>query len=1109
MSPTNDFPDVDVHQEMRFAVVLYGGVSLAIYINGVAQELLAMVQATATGAPDATGRRQVRYSTSNLKGAAGVYRRLAARLSGESEALRVRFIVDVLSGTSAGGINGVFLAKALANESTMDELRNLWIHEGDMDVLMNDRQSHEAGEFDSPPPSSLINSTRMFYKLRQALAGMDPRQGETRVPLVDEVDLFVTATDLTGIVKPVQLADKIVYEQSHRTVFHFRNAVGGNTVRAASDFTAKDNEFIAFAARCTSSFPVAFEPMRLEDIERVHGSNVTPLREKVVDGWDRFLRDYARHVPNEIEGSGDARSRAWERQVQERSFGDGGYLDNKPFSYALDVLGRRPSANLAVRKLLYVEPAPEDPELTRPRLVQPDPFENLLLAASVLPRSETIRDDVERVRARNRLIERVHRATRQIDSDVDAVLGAEPVDPEWARLAKEMPTSTSSEIWGRFWLEDMIPVYGAPFGAYHRLKVAGLTSHLARILTSAAGFDEDSQEYEAIRYLVSAWRFEHYTDDRAKEVREAGPRRDEQKLPPKYVKDGQEIHSENSLLLDLDLLYRIRRIEFLQWRLDLLLQGGSAATEIATSLVGAAKCDAWLASVGEELRAVKLGLTKPHVTLLRLEGELCDGANLGNPLAADLEKLRLSTSTLLSILVPRDPHARLRRARRLLNEGGRRALFEQIGETLKKRMRDVFERSSADCYESLTRRPAIDGAQGPPLDPDLCRYLRKRYDRYDYYDVVLFPMQYGTDLGEGRRVDLVRVSPEDASSLVRERIDGKPRQLSKLAGTFLGNFGGFLHEEWRHSDILWGRFDAADRIIHELLPDEMAVATDFVHQAQAAILLDTIQANVFDVATSRRLLIECCMNAKPVEAGCREILRLVRGLRAGMSALDKEQQAELEPILQRDDLVRLYRQEYRGTREVPREHGMRLLSRATQVFGRILDRVTDSKVRAGKTVASYIGLAGRLLWIFVEVAVPGSLWKLAADWWWKLLYALSVLMIVVGTIFVRDQVSRFGVWFLCVMIVIEILRFQFGMWLTSPAKSAGGKKPPSHGWALIGGMAVGLLAMAVGRLGPAIVIAEWKRVVPLVFGPIGAVGAAAIVFGAGLYFGRRRRDGRK
>jgi hypothetical protein len=40
-------PRMEVRKEIRFAVVMYGGVSLAIYINGVAQELLKMVRATA------------------------------------------------------------------------------------------------------------------------------------------------------------------------------------------------------------------------------------------------------------------------------------------------------------------------------------------------------------------------------------------------------------------------------------------------------------------------------------------------------------------------------------------------------------------------------------------------------------------------------------------------------------------------------------------------------------------------------------------------------------------------------------------------------------------------------------------------------------------------------------------------------------------------------------------------------------------------------------------------------------------------------------------------------------------------------------------------------
>src|SRR5712664_305165 len=102
---------IDYPSDARFAVVMYGGVSLAIYINGVAQELLHMVRATASD------------GKAKLSATEKVYRRVSylladdqdGRLSTDAENDQsgpppTRFVVDIVSGTSAGGINGVFLA---------------------------------------------------------------------------------------------------------------------------------------------------------------------------------------------------------------------------------------------------------------------------------------------------------------------------------------------------------------------------------------------------------------------------------------------------------------------------------------------------------------------------------------------------------------------------------------------------------------------------------------------------------------------------------------------------------------------------------------------------------------------------------------------------------------------------------------------------------------------------------------------------------------------------------------------------------------------------------------------------------------------------------------
>jgi len=45
-------------------------------------------------------------------------------------------MIDVISGTSAGGINGIYLAKALAHDLSQERLRKLWVDKGDVNKLM-------------------------------------------------------------------------------------------------------------------------------------------------------------------------------------------------------------------------------------------------------------------------------------------------------------------------------------------------------------------------------------------------------------------------------------------------------------------------------------------------------------------------------------------------------------------------------------------------------------------------------------------------------------------------------------------------------------------------------------------------------------------------------------------------------------------------------------------------------------------------------------------------------------------------------------------------------------------------------------------------------------
>src|SRR5258708_4421419 len=199
-----------VTKEYRVAVVMYGVISLAIYMNGIAQELLAMVRSTAV----ADRGDPLSPMLPDPKGTDAVYRKLAALLSEEGDGVvHTRFVIDVISGTSAGGINGIFLAKALAQRKDMQSLKRTWVEEGDFQKLLNDHALENSSLPQQVPPRSLLSGERMYVKLFEAFAEMEESPGQS---YVEDLELSVTTTDLRGKVLPLRLADRVVWERKYR-----------------------------------------------------------------------------------------------------------------------------------------------------------------------------------------------------------------------------------------------------------------------------------------------------------------------------------------------------------------------------------------------------------------------------------------------------------------------------------------------------------------------------------------------------------------------------------------------------------------------------------------------------------------------------------------------------------------------------------------------------------------------------------------------------------------------------------------------------------------------------------------------------------------------------
>ena len=321
-----------MQQEVRFALVLYGGVSLAVYMNGVTQEFFHLVRATSENASgEATGTE-------------AVYRDLAAMANS-------RFAVDIVSGSSAGGINAIFLGKALANGQDLDGLSRLWMEEAVVESCCGTSHGFRAA----------CLSGRNNVRDAAARAGWTWTMAAVR-PAAIRKWTFSSPRPIFKVWN-FRLILRISrwLEKRHKNVFHF--AFGGSQKRR---FCARGRiRSLPSPARATSSFPVAFEPARLADYDASRKPR-------------EFFPDYV------AAGADYAR----------RAFGDGGYLNNKPFNYALgtDSPPHQRSAGAAHAGLYRADAGAGRRQLDAS--APPGPIRNSIEALITLHQYETIREDL-------------------------------------------------------------------------------------------------------------------------------------------------------------------------------------------------------------------------------------------------------------------------------------------------------------------------------------------------------------------------------------------------------------------------------------------------------------------------------------------------------------------------------------------------------------------------------------------------------------------------------------------------------------------------------------------------------------------------------------------
>ena len=479
-------------KELRIALVCYGGVSLAVYMHGVTKELWHFARASR----DAEGKRP------DTGGSARVYRRLIEHIRDDA-GLKLRVLPDILSGASAGGINAIFLAQAVHSGQSLDPLTDLWLENADIDKLTDkdarplwrfakfwaqpiaswvlDRPGNAVSESVAPETREEVRTKvsrlirgRWFEPpfsgagfsdlLENAFAAMEAAPLEPPLlPSGHPLDLFVTATDFHGHLSLLRLhSPAVVQESEHRMPIAFR----ARTPAQEGQGLANTIELV-LAARATASFPGAFPPLRLDEIDRLVARSGRSWPER-----EAFLE---RIMPVHVR----------QNTVQGVSLIDGSVLVNKPFEGAIAALQGRPAQREVDRRFVYVDPRPDrtgsaaNPDRQRDSKV--GFFAAIFGSLSTIPREQPIRDNLESLEAQSREAMRLRLIITRLRPEVEGA-----VETLFGRtLFFDRPTPKRLQTWRQRAQQAAAVSAGYTFQAYAQAKTSAIVARLAKLVLAS------------------------------------------------------------------------------------------------------------------------------------------------------------------------------------------------------------------------------------------------------------------------------------------------------------------------------------------------------------------------------------------------------------------------------------------------------------------------------------------------------------------------------------------------------------------------------------------------------------------------------------------------
>ncbi|MGF1626376.1 MAG: patatin-like protein, partial [Alphaproteobacteria bacterium] len=506
-------------KEIRIGLVLYGGVSLAVYMNGITTELWHLLRASQARAKDERGR---------LEGTtAAVYARMLDELAAVEE---LRVVVDTIAGSSAGGVNGAALAKAVADGADASVLCTVWLQDADIAALRVDpprspfwvralawtacritQLGSLRDKVDALPGLSWdwlrdtaynqvttkdgrdtpLNGRYFTRMIGSTFRAMTERgNGVSLVPNRGTLDLFLTRTDVHGWPRHLPVSEEFhqspLYETTHAHVMAFHSSPtlqpGGGTGERpplADDFA------LTFACRSTAGFPGAFAPLNAD-----HAA--VDFAEARADADRPDLGRFgARHLREHT---------LFERAPDAAWMIDGGVLDNRPFTDVARAIERKPADHEVYRVVAFVEPDPDAAVMTQPDKAMPLPPQ-VLKGLYRLFRHEPIYDDLRALGDRNARVERIC-AIRDANRPGAAFLAE--------RLGRSNglswpPAPAELDDWDKLLGGSRTDAPDLDYPGYMVLRARCAADTLAGVICAALDYPRASRHAFFIRTLVRAW----------------------------------------------------------------------------------------------------------------------------------------------------------------------------------------------------------------------------------------------------------------------------------------------------------------------------------------------------------------------------------------------------------------------------------------------------------------------------------------------------------------------------------------------------------------------------------------------------------------------------